>query len=147
VVDGALALCKDLIKSLSQKQLTNYRLSRARRVIKNTFGVMASRFGVFHTEINLKLERIETVVLCFCVLHNFLRRCCNLYAAYIQDECGEEQSDILTPLQRGHKRYAGEEGRAVREKFVGYFNEEGKILWQNRIVCYVMKYCIMHIIL
>jgi hypothetical protein len=54
---------------------------------------------------------------------------------YVQDEYGEEQSDILTPLQRGHNTHAGEEGRAVREKFVCYFNEEGEIPWQNRIVC------------
>jgi hypothetical protein len=83
VGDEAFALCKDLLKPFSQKQLTNerrvfsYRLSRARRVIENTFGIMASRCRVFHTEINLKLEGIETVVLSCCVLHNFLRRSCN----------------------------------------------------------------------
>ena len=49
-------------------------------VIENTFGVMASRFRVFHTEINLKLERTERVVLSCCVLHNFSRRFCNSYA-------------------------------------------------------------------
>ena len=62
VGDEAFALHKDLLKPFSQKQLTNerrvlnYRLSRARRVIENTFGIMASRFRVFRTEINLKLE-------------------------------------------------------------------------------------------
>ena len=45
---------------------------------------------------------------------------------YVQDESEEEKSDILTPLRRGHNRHAGEEGRAVREKFLLYFNEEGK---------------------
>ena len=67
-------------------------------VIENTFGLMASRFQVFHTEISLNLEIIETV----------------------QDGSEEERSDILTPL-RGHNRHAGEEGRAVREKFLHYF--------------------------
>jgi len=42
--------------------------------------------------------------------------------------------DILTALQRGHNRHAGEEGRAVREKFLRYFNEEGKITRLNRII-------------
>jgi hypothetical protein len=83
VGNEAFALRKDLLKPFSPKQLTNerrvfnYRLSRARRVIENTFGIMASRFRVFRTEINLKLGRIETVVLSCCVLHNFLRRSCN----------------------------------------------------------------------
>jgi len=137
--DEVFALRKDLLKPFSQKQLTNegrvfnYRLSRARRVIENTFEIMASRLRVFHTEVNLKLERIETVVLSCCVLHNFLRCSCNSYAADVQDESEEEQSDILTPLQRGHNRHAGEEGRAVRE-FLRYFNEGGIIPWQNRFI-------------
>jgi len=123
VGDEAFALRKDLPKPFSQKQFTNerrgfnYRLSRARRVIENTFGIMKSRLRVFHTEVDLKLERIETAVLSCCVLHNFLRRSCNSYAADVQDEYEEEQNDILTPLQRGHNRHAGEEGRAVREFF------------------------------
>jgi hypothetical protein len=96
---------------------------------------MTSRFRVFHTEINLRLERIEIVVLSCCVLHDVLRRSCNSYAADVQDESEEEQSHILTPLQRGHNRHAGEECRAVREKLLRYFNEEGKVAWQNRIIC------------
>ena len=81
VGDEAFALRKDLLKPFSQKQLTNEcrvfncHLSRAWRVIENTFGIMASRFQVFHIEINLKSKRIVTVVLFCCVLHNFL--CCS----------------------------------------------------------------------
>ena len=61
VGNEAFALRKDLLKPFSQKQLTNerrvfnYRLSRARKVTENTFGIVASRFRVFRTEINLKL--------------------------------------------------------------------------------------------
>ena len=96
---------------------------------------MASRFRVFLTEINLKLERVETVVLSCCVLHNFFRCSCNSYAVDVQDESEEEQSGILISLQREHNRHAGAEGRAVREKFLRCFNEEGKIPWRNRIIC------------
>ena len=123
VGDEAFALRKDLLKPVCQKQLTNerrvfnYRLSRVRSVIKNTFGIMTSRFRVFRTEINLKLERIETVVLSCCVLHNCLGCSCNSYAADVQDESEEQQSGILTLLQqRGHNRHAGADGRAVREE-------------------------------
>jgi len=78
---------------------------------------------------------MDTVILFCCVLHNFLRRSCSSYAEDVQDESKKQQSDILTPLQRGHNRHAGEEGRVVREKFLRYFDEEGKVLWQNRIIC------------
>ena len=73
---------------------------------------------VLTSEINLKLDTTETVVLSCCVLHNYLCSLCNLYAADVQDESEEKQSDILTPLQRAHNRHAGEEGRAVRENFL-----------------------------
>jgi len=52
---------------------------------------MASKFRVFHIEINLKLDRIVTVVLSCSVRHNLLRRSCNSYAADVQDESEEEQ--------------------------------------------------------
>jgi len=119
VGDEAFALHKDFLKPFSQKQLANernYRLSRARRIIENKFGIMASRFRDFHTEINLKLKRIETVVLSCCVLHNVLHRSCNSYAADVQDEFEEEQSDILAPLQRGHNRHAGERGQSSKRE-------------------------------
>jgi hypothetical protein len=50
-----------------------YRPSRARRIIKNAFGIMASRFRVFHTDIALAVPNIDTLVLACCVLHNCFR--------------------------------------------------------------------------
>ncbi|CAJ0946971.1 unnamed protein product [Ranitomeya imitator] len=73
IADEAFPLHPHLLKPFAQRTLTqerrifNYRLSRA-------FGIMANRFRVFHTAINLKLPSIDFVVLACCVLHNFLRR-------------------------------------------------------------------------
>jgi hypothetical protein len=65
-------------KNLNIKsRIFNYRLSRARRVIENAFGIMVSRFRVLYTAINLDVENIELVVMTCCVLHNFLRRQCS----------------------------------------------------------------------
>ena len=80
VGDDAFAMRPDLIKPYNRDSLNkdrrifNYRLSRARRVVENTFGILASRFRIFHTPINLMVENVETVVLACCVLHNFLGR-------------------------------------------------------------------------
>ena len=56
-----------------QKRIYNYRLSCARRVSENAFGILANRLRVFMQPIHLIPERVETIVLACCSLHNFLR--------------------------------------------------------------------------
>ena len=73
VADEAFALRPDFLKPFNvrvlddHKRIFNYRLSRARREI----GILVSRFGVFRSQINLKPENIDKVVMACCVLHNF----------------------------------------------------------------------------
>ena len=52
----------------------NYRLSRARRIVENAFGMLAQRFRVFLTTINIRPKTVEKVVMTGCILHNMLRR-------------------------------------------------------------------------
>ena len=54
------------------KRIFNYRLSRARRVVENAFGILANRFRVFHTKINLSPDKVTNLILAACCLHNFL---------------------------------------------------------------------------
>lgn len=79
VADDAFPLTMNIIKPFRQAQLDsackeiyNYRVSRARHVVENGFGILASRFRVFHTQINLEPENIVKVVKATCALHNFL---------------------------------------------------------------------------
>ena len=79
VADDAFPLTINIMKPFRQAQLDsackeiyNYRVSRARHVVENGFGILASRFCVFHTQINLEPENIVKVVKATCALHNFL---------------------------------------------------------------------------
>lgn len=77
VADDPLKI--DIIKSFRQvdlntyeKKIYNYRVLRARRIVENAFGILASWFWKFHTDINIDLKIIESVIIVSCALHNYL---------------------------------------------------------------------------
>lgn len=80
VADNAFQMQENLTKpypgtDLTNKQrIFNYRLSRARRIVENVFGILVSRFGVLQTTIELTPEKAQIIVLACCYLHNFLRK-------------------------------------------------------------------------
>lgn len=80
VADEAFAMNKHVMKPYARKKLDiqkrvfNYRLSRARRYVECAFGILANKWRVFHTSINLNPDFVEEVVLAACVLHNFVRK-------------------------------------------------------------------------
>nr|CAI5863552.1 unnamed protein product [Callosobruchus analis] len=81
VADDAFPLKPHLMKPFPFKQedmqvatsVFNYRLSRARRVVENAFGLIAQRFHVWRRPVELSHpSRIISVVKAICVLHNYL---------------------------------------------------------------------------
>lgn len=136
VGDEAFALRPDFLKPYNQRELDNekriynYRLSRARRVVENAFGILANRFRIFHTSINLKVENIEKVVLACCALHNLLRRNSKSYT--LRDSTDDSKMLNLEP--RGTDNTHTSEAKQVREKFKRYFNNAGKVNWQDQMV-------------
>ena len=79
VADDAFPLRQNIMKPYSQiglttqKRIFNYRLSRARRIFENAFGILSNRFRVFMTPIGLEPEKVTKIVLACCTLHNYLR--------------------------------------------------------------------------
>lgn len=149
ISDEAFALREDFLKPYNvkildqEKRIFNYRLSRARRVVENVFGIMVARFGVLSKKINQIPENIDDTVLACCALHNFLRK--NSSASYTppdsldyEDPCTHEMQDGLrvgdniAGLANGKIKNAPERAKHVREQFKMYFNTVGKVAWQDK---------------
>lgn len=80
VGDEAIELQNNFMKSVPQRNITreqkvsNYRLSRARRIVENALGLLVALFRSLLTTIYLSSLKVQRVVLaCCCFLHNFLR--------------------------------------------------------------------------
>lgn len=144
VGDDAFAMRPNFLKPFShttgrkEEKIFNYRLSRARRVVENVFGMLASKFRIFHSPINLNVENAVSVVKACCMLHNFLRRCngsgttracINLSHEQLQ----EEMESAFTPLDQEH-RHGSYEAREVRNLYLEYFNQEGRVDWQDDMI-------------
>ncbi|XP_036320552.1 protein ALP1-like [Rhagoletis pomonella] len=78
VGDAAFPLKESLMRPYTGTQLSrsnevfNYRLSRARRVIENSFGILNARWRVLRQVIDCNPENCEKIMLACLVLHNFV---------------------------------------------------------------------------
>ncbi|XP_068129859.1 uncharacterized protein [Hyperolius riggenbachi] len=76
VGDEAFALSRHVMRPYSATHLNdrtryfNYRLSMARRMVECSFGILANKWRVLHTAIQLKVENAVSVVKAACILHN-----------------------------------------------------------------------------
>ena len=54
------------------KMIFNYRLSRARRIIENAFGILVQHFRVYDRRICMDDHNVVKVIKATCILHNYL---------------------------------------------------------------------------
>ena len=153
VADDAFPLRVDMLKPFRQadlicqdRKLYNYRVSRARRIVENAFGIMASRFRIFHSQINLRPERIESVVMASCALHNFLIK--TVPNSYSPPDCFDrENTEDGTTVSGFHTNNSNMESlnnrtqgntandaKKVRADFINYFVNEGAVPWQHNFI-------------
>lgn len=76
--DDAFPVSERLMKPIAGNRLSridkicNYRLSRARRVIENCFGISSAKFRILRKPIEHNVENTTRIVSAVCLLHNFL---------------------------------------------------------------------------
>lgn len=81
VADNAFPIRRNVMRPFPERNISNknrifnYRLSRGRKTIECTFGMMTQKFQIFLTPIRCKkYSTIISIIKCVCVLHNFIRK-------------------------------------------------------------------------
>ena len=136
-------------KSLTEhKRIFNYRLSRARGIIENTFGILRARWRVFKGPISASVDTVELIVQATVCLHNYLRQTetalyCPSGFVDSMNQTGNIKpgewrsvvSDSDTGALVGLNRVRGSRYTAnaiqIQEALPDYFNsEKGEVPWQ-----------------
>lgn len=149
VADDAFSASTNLLKPFNKNRLDgiqrifNYRLSRARRVVENAFGILSARFCIFRSPIQLNPEKARKITTACCALHNFLmmRNATTYLTSSLVDRDnadgsitpGEWRNDAIDsslhplPRQRSNNSERIDE---IKNEFSQYFINQGEIPFQ-----------------
>lgn len=153
VADDAFALRTNVMKPFPGRSLNaaqriyNYRLSRARRVVENAFGILSARFRVLLNAINLDANKTTRITLACCALHNFLIEKTPAYAGggmpdrytsegeFIPGEWRRLAQSEESGTEDMPSQYMPPTAIAIREELKEYFTSiDGELPWQYRFI-------------
>lgn len=154
VADEAFRLCDYMMRPYpgrggltEEKRIFNYRLSRARRIVENVFGIITQKFRILKSPLSGSLRLTRAIVKAIVVLHNFIKRRDvgrnNYMTPGLVDE--EKEDGTFTPgswreasdtqpglhdINRPVENSATESGKRIRDQFCSFFNGPGAIKFQ-----------------
>ena len=150
VGDDAFALNTWMMKPYSKRYMSlaerifNYRLSRARRIVENAFGILAHRFQCILGIMKQKPAVVTSIVLACVCLHNLMRMRYP-HAQNVAMDNEDDQHNIipgawrdnnhLLPIVGQARLRGGELAKQQRDYLMAYYNSPvGAVPWQwNRV--------------
>ena len=112
----------------------NYRLSRARRIVENAFGILTQRWRVYTGRLQVGPETADSVVRATCILHNYIQSTSKTVGQNEPDDDEDEDEDgerILRPLRNLRRNRASEESQTTRDTFRQHFTSSAEqVPWQ-----------------
>lgn len=132
VADEAFSLHKNVMKPYSRKQLDsdkkkifNGRLTRGRKSVECSFGMLTSKFQVLSTLIRCDPARVDVIVQAICVLHNAIRECDGVFSR-------PQYENIVVGDPTDHHMPMTGSAKNVRDYLSTYFKERSPIPNQDR---------------
>lgn len=151
VGDDAFSLTVNMMKPYGQRDLSreqrvmNYRLSRARRVSENAFGILTNRFQILASKMNHLPSTARLIVKTCCILHNLMRMRYPSMNNALVDQAEKLNNPVLGAWRRGLNLYdtvivtgnntQNKEGKKTRNLLKHWCNSEvGSVPWQDRMI-------------
>lgn len=152
VADDAFALSANLMKPYAfssmdhAQRIFNYRLSRARRIIENVFGILSAKFRILRTAIYLNPEKVTAIVLALCAMHNWLitTNAASYAPAGTFDRENEADGTIIQGSWRNvvdarsaeslELRNPAHHAKQIREIYKNHFVTAGAVEWQEKMI-------------
>ena len=129
--DEAFSLSRNVMRPYSgkvlshKKKIFNYRLSRARRNVESTFGILSNKWRIFQKAINVNLDLAIILIKTCCALHNFVR---SRDGFNIQDALSVQG---FIEMGKDTSR-ASLQSTQARNKLADYFiSDVGSVPWQT----------------
>ena len=150
VGDDAFALRTWMMKPYSRRNMAhrqriyNYRVSRARRIVENVFGITAQKFQCLHTTMRQHPDIVTKIVLACCILHNLHRMRYRRDALLVDQEDADHNlipggwrqhgnmQDV--PQPPGPRNTGSRKAKEQREYLANYFLNRGAVPWQEDMV-------------
>lgn len=143
LTDDAFPLNRNIMKPYpglhnkgSKERVFNYRLSRARRVVENVFGIMSSKFRLLRKPLLLNPTKSSDVILACTYLHNFLIKSYLSRSFYVGHNMNFQQNnldiDTVNDLITVELENDITEAAGVRKEFADFFlTNIGSVPWQT----------------
>nr|CAI5846691.1 unnamed protein product [Callosobruchus analis] len=152
IADDAFPLTKHIMKPYSGvlsrgsiERIFNYRLSRARRVVENVFGIISSVFRVLRKPLLLEPNKAQVIVMAIVCLHNYLKKSktsSNIYIPPGSVDSEEQGRRTLGHWRNSHNAdclenirnvpcRATTNAKDIRKEIAEYFTSTGVVSWQN----------------
>lgn len=131
----------------SEKWIYNYRLSRARRIVENAFGILSAVFRILRKPMLLQPDKASLIIMACVYLHNYLMKRKASRKLYNPPGMMDRIEDgVVTPgqwrnvgrlssflpLPNTGRRYT-QQCENVRQEFSDYFNFTDILPWQINI--------------
>lgn len=125
-----------------ERNIYNYRLSRARRTIENTFGILVSQWRILKQPLNCSMEKTISIVKAIICLHNWIRRMDIEENEYVTPTLIDQENDddfipgswrnymdnsAFVNITHCGSNNSSRQAMQIREEFCKYLNSEGAI--------------------